>query len=58
MACDRDGNSLAIARRAWDAAGVGHKARSCSSTLTPSIHVFMRGVRESTALGLTVFLAV
>lgn len=30
VACDRDAGSLAIARRAWDAAGVGHKA--CSST--------------------------
>ena len=30
VACDRDASSLAIARQAWDAAGVGHKARSCT----------------------------
>lgn len=31
VACDLDPDSLAIARRAWNAAGVGHKVRfGCS----------------------------
>jgi hypothetical protein len=31
VACDRDADSLAIARRTWDAAGVGHKVRPAGS---------------------------
>jgi len=32
VACDRDPDSLAIARRTWDAAGVGHKVGQHAST--------------------------
>ncbi|KAK9819178.1 hypothetical protein WJX81_008655 [Elliptochloris bilobata] len=41
VACDRDAASLAIARRAWDMAGMGHKVEQRLGPASDSLHALL-----------------